>query len=316
MNSFWRVIWFGVQGFRRNIWLSLVAVFTMSLMLTAITVFLLANLAARQAYKDFNNKIDYIIFLKDTASDADIEVLQQQVKLRPEVNTFHYSDKAEVMKNFETIFKNDESLRGVITPENNPLPREISITFSEVSKIKAFNEFVLDPRFSQVIEKTSYRDNEKLIENYLSFTRYVQLFGMTLTIFFVMVAVIVILNTIRLAIYARREEIEIMRLVGATWQYIRGPFLIEGVLYGLLGALFSAVAIWTLLYQLLQLAGSEGSLVGVSSFNMVSYYARSLLGSKEALDTLFNQLVLFQILLGVGLGVVCSAYGVRRYLKE
>jgi cell division transport system permease protein len=232
-----RVIWFGIQGFRRHIWLSLVAVFTMSLMLTAIMLFMLVNIGLRQAYNQVNQKINYVIFLRDEASEADIQSFKSQLQNRPEVAGVSYKDKEAVREDFAKKFESSDSLKNLVTAGDNPLPRQLEISFASVEQIKDFSTFVRQDRFKAIVENDSYLDTAQPIQNYFTFSRTVQLLTLTFTAFLVLVAIIVILNTVRLAVYSRREEIEVMRLVGATQQYIRGPFLVEGLLYGLLGAL-------------------------------------------------------------------------------
>jgi cell division transport system permease protein len=105
-------------------------------------------------------------------------------------------------------------------------------------------------------------------------------------------------------------------LVGATWQYIRGPFLIEGALFGVLGALLSSTIIWVLLYQLLNMAQNDFSGLNIASLGALPSFAHMIVSSKEGLSSIFSQLFFLQLGAGVLLGVFCSAYGVRKYLKE
>src|SRR5207237_453876 len=145
---------------------------------------------------------------------------------------------------------------------------------------------------------------------------FLRLFGFSFTIFFVIIAILVIFNTIRLAIFARREEIEVMRLVGATRGFIRGPFLLEGVLFGLIGGLLSGVVIWAILQQLRQLL--EASFSSSSSNFIADLFGGTLGGitSVSGFNSLLAQVLVCQIGVGIVLGVICSSTAVRRYLKE
>lgn len=317
MSSFLRIIWFGIQGFRRNIWLSLVAVFTMTLMLFSLTLFGVANFAALQAYKDFNKKVDYVVFVKDGASETDVQLMVAESKTRSETLEVKYLNKEDVRKNFDEMFKGDESLQGIITSESNPLPREMDVKFKDVTKIGDFDQFIKQDKYAEVVERTSYRDNESAIQNYLKIVKMIRIVGLSLTVFLGFVFVIVIMNTIRLTIHSRRDEIDIMRLVGATWQYIRGPFLVEGVIYGVLGAIFSSLFIWGIFYKLLDVMTRDLSLsTGFNSVSVFSFIARSTFNEQNNFVSLFNQLLWMQIFVGIILGIICSAIGVRKYLKE
>jgi cell division transport system permease protein len=316
MNSVFRIFSYGIQGFRRNIWLSVIAIITMTLTITTITVFSLANIVASKKYQEFNEKIDYNIFLRDAASEADVTNFKDQVSSRPEVENSIYLNKDQVRERFNGFFGQVDALKGIITDENNPLPREIDVKFKDPGQIDLFDEFVRQERFGSLIEKTSYQDNKNLISTYLRLTNFLKVFGISFTVFFLLIAILVILNTIRLAIYSRREEIEIMRLVGATRGFIRGPFLVEGVLFGLIGALISGLLAWAFLLQLKSLLESSFS---TQSANFITdLFGGSLGGITNAsgFNTLFAQLFAIQIAIGLALGVACSFIAIRRYLKE
>lgn len=316
MNSLFRIIVYGIQGFRRNIWLSIIAIITMTLTVTTITVFALGNVVANKKYQEQNDKIDYNIFIRDEASDADVAQFRTQVTNRPEVEKIVFVSKEDARKNFDQFFGSEADFKGLITDDNNPLLREIDVKFKDPNQIDSFNQFVSQDRFQQIIYRTSYIYNRNLISNYLRLTNLIRVFGISFTVFFVMIAILVILNTIRLAIYSRREEVEIMRLVGATRGYVRGPFLIEGILFGLIGALIAGIITWTFLHQL--------QIVLASSFNdQTTNFVSDLFGSSfgsianvSGFNALFAEVLLSQIVVGLALGLACSLIAIRRYLKE
>ncbi|MEI6478231.1 MAG: permease-like cell division protein FtsX [bacterium] len=316
MNAIFRILLYGVQGFRRNIWLSIIAIITMTLTITTISIFAVGDVVANKKYQEFNDRIDYNVFIKDSASDADVTQLRDQVTARSEVAASTYLSKEDVRARFDTFFKNIESLKGIITSDNNPLPREIDVRFKDPGQIDQFDSFIRQDRYKQVVDKTSYQDNKDLITTYVRLTNFFKVFGLSFTGFFVMIAILVILNTIRLAIYARREEIEVMRLVGATRGFIRGPFLIEGVLFGVLGALISGVLSWAFLLQLRSLLQSSFS--SQTSNFVTDLFGTSLGGitNTGGLNVIFLELFALQLGVGLLLGVLCSSMAVRRYLKE
>ena len=318
MRSLGRILLYGIQGFRRNIWLSVIAIITMVLTLTTITVFAIGDVVVTKEYQQINGKIDYIVFLQDSASDADVSNLITQIDDRPEVTASKLLGKDQVRQAFEENTQSLESLKGIVTADNNPLPREIDIKFHDPQQIDTFDRFVNQPRFSQVIENTSYQYNKNkgAIDNYLRTANFLKIFGLFFTGFFVFISILVILNTIRLTIFSRREEIEIMRLVGATYSYIRGPFLVEGMLFGLLGALFSGMLFWGLLHQLQEVLLDS---VRYGTTNVINDLFSTSLGtivSNSGFNTLFLQMLALQILIGVLLGTLCSALAARRYLRE
>lgn len=315
MSSSFRILGYGIQGFRRNIWLSLIAIITMTLTIVTISVFVLANIAAAEQYKDYNRRLDYTVFLSDSAPDADVDNLRQLVAARPEVAEYRYLDKAAVLEEFRKDPFTPDSVKAFVTTDHNPLAREIEVRFNDPTQYTAFDSFISQDRFKQVVERKSYvEDNKKAVENYLKLTSFLRIFGVGFTAFFILIAVIIILNTIRLTIFSRREEIEVMRLVGATRGFIRGPFLVEGVLFGVIGALIAAVLMWTFLFQLQSLLS-----IGLGTNNAITQAFQVGLGyitDKQRFNGLFTQLFLLELLVGITLGTICSAIGIRRYLRE
>jgi cell division transport system permease protein len=315
--SIWRIFQYGVQGFRRNIWLSVIAVITMTLTLTTITIFALGDVIAVREYAEMNKKIDYIVFVKDSAAEADVQNFYLQIQGRGEVATTTLKTKDDARKIFEEQNKGVTELAGLITDDNNPLPREVQVTFHDpTQQIESFNTFVVDKKFEQVVERTSYHRNRGAIDNYARTVNVARLLGLFFTGFFIIVAVLVILNTIRLAIFARREEIEIMRLVGGTRGYIRGPFLVEGAFFGLLGALCSSVLFWVILRQLEQQLSDSQRLGTTNAITDMLNLAFGQITLPGQFNSLFSQLFLAQLLIGLVLGTLCSYVAARRYLRE
>ena len=316
MMAFLRILRYGTQGFRRNIWLSVIAIITMTLTLTTMTVFVVGEVVGTSKYQEFNKKIDYIIFLKDSASDADFSALSQEVQNRGEVASSLALNKEDVRKRFDAQFDSIDALKGIVTQDNNPLPREIDVKFHDPSQIDSFDGFIHQAKFEQIIEKTSYQTNKQLISNYVRGTNILKVFGLFFTGFFMVIAVLVILNTIRLAIFSRREEIEIMRLVGATSGYIRGPFLIEGVLFGIIGSLLTAVLFWVLLHQLQIILIQSQSAGTTNSITEVFGTALGSITTSHGFDLWFGRILGLQVGVGLILGILCSFIAVRRYLRE
>lgn len=315
MIGYWRIIWYGIQGFRRNIWLSIIAIITMTLTITTITVFVMADMVAAKQYQEFNNKVDYSIFLKDSATEMDVSSFVSQLKSRPEVSRVNYLTKDDVRTKFNLSLGAVPEIQGIVTPDNNPLPRQIDVKFGDPKDMESFHKFVSNERFNLLVDSTTYKRNKGAIDNYLRITNLIKVSGIFFTSFFILIALMVIFNTIRLTIFARREEIEVMRLVGATRGYIRGPFLIEGVLFGLLGALFSGLLLWVTLTQL----GSVFRDSSLSDLSLIVQMLQSSLGSlvdKSSFDSLFTTLVSVQVLVGIVLGILCSTLAVKRYLRD
>jgi len=317
MNSYLRVLGYGIQGFRRNLWLSVIAIITMTLTLLTITAFTVGDIVANKKYQEYSQeKIDYTIFTTDTASDQDVESLFEQVKVRPEVLSAAFTTKEDARKQFEETNRNVPALQGIITDDNNPLPRSITAYFRDPNSIASFNQFITADKFKDIVENTSYKNNADSIENYLHFTKVLRIFGLFFTAFFILIAVLVILNTIRLAIFSRRTEIEVMRLVGATQRYIRGPFIVEGMLFAIISALLTCLLTWLILVQIDALVVQQTVRTGLSDQIAQLFTSTLESGGGSSLNSLLFYLFVIQHLSGAVLGTVCSLLAVRRYLKE
>lgn len=316
MNSIFRIIRYGIQGFRRNIWLSVIAIITMTITLLTITVFAVGDVVVNKKNEEFSKKnIDYVVFIKDTASQPDVDLFRTQLSAQPQVLSLNYVSKDDARKQFDELFGNDPDLRGIITDDNNPLPREINVRFSQANAISTFDQFVSQDKFKAIVDKTSYQNNKQVIDNYLRLTTFLKIIGIAFTCFFLIIAMLVILNTIRLTIYSRREEIEVMRYVGATQGYIRGPFIVEGVLFGIISALITSVVAWGVLTQLQSLVTQTFNSGATNA--ITDLFASTLgVGQSSVVSSLLAYLFFLQLLVGILLGIVCSFLAVRRYLKD
>lgn len=316
MQTLGRIIAYGISGFRRNIWLSVIAIITMTMTLLTLTSFALAEQVITKKYEEFSQQnIDYAIFLKDSATDLDISQLQDQIKERTEVSSIDFISKEQAREKFNSLFGDDPDLKGVISDDNNPLPREITVKFADPKFISSFNNFIEQDRFKDIVDKTSYQKNQTAIDNYLRTTNFLRVFGLAISIFFILVSVLVLLNTLRLTIYSRRTEIEVMRFVGATQGYIRGPFIVEGVIFGLISAIIATSLSWLFLNQL-EVLISQTFVAGNANV-LTDLFADTLIKSGQSMvGSVLTVLFLMQVIFGLVLGVFCSMFAVKRYLKE
>ncbi len=316
MNSFLRVLGYGVQGFRRNLWLSVIAIITLTMTLLTITAFTVGDIVATKKYQEFSqDKIDYVVYIQDSASDQDFNALYDQIKARPEVQTVTVVSKSDARIKFEQDHKDQPVLQGLITDDNNPLPRSIVAHFVDPNSISVFNTFISADRYKGVVDSTSYKDNATSIDNYLHFTKILRIFGLFFTCFFVLIAVLVVLNTIRLAIFARRTEIEVMRLVGATQRYIRGPFIVEGILFAVISTLISTILTGIMLQQIDNLV-QQTTVTGLGNQIAQLFSSTVRMNGVSEVTSLLLYLFAIQLISGLVLATMCSMLAVRRYLKE
>ncbi len=291
-----------VQSFRRNWVMSLGAVITIYLSLLLVGASVGGSMIVSQVVRSVEEKVSIRVFLKDGAAPADVDALQAALVADARVKNVKYTSKEEALKELtETMTESPEIVEQL---EVNPLPASLDVDLKTpqdvtvvVASIKA------NPTFLKVAESPDKPDKslkygKQTVEKLFAFTRVLRAIGAVFIVMLALISLIFINNTIRLAIYARRKEIGIMRLVGASNWFIRTPFLLEGTLQSLLGALLALLTL-----------GSVQWFVWPKVREMVSFLPVALSGTAVA------QISAILILSGVVIGLAGSAVALRRYLK-
>lgn len=291
-----------LTNFRRNWVMSLGAVITIYLSLLLIGVSLVAGVVLTEIVKSVEDKVSVQVFLKDGAATEDVQALQAFVKTDPLVKSVEYTSKEEALVRFkEQMSTSPEILEQI---DDNPLPASLDIELTDprevesvVAKVRGSDLFLKVADRPDDPEK-SLKYGEGIVRKLFAFTRIVRMVVAVFVVMLAGVSLIFINNTIRLAIYARRKEIGIMRLVGASNWFIRTPFLMEGVLQSLLGAVLAIASVLVLRSAILpRLREAVPFLpVGITVSTMV-------------------QLSLILTLAGVLIGLIGSGFALRKYLR-
>ena len=294
------------SSFRRNWVMSLVAVSIIYISLLLVGAFFLMSSVINEMASSFESKVSIQVFLKDDAAEADVQALQAAIQKMPNVKSIAYVTKDQALAIFKERTKNTPQL--VQQLRNNPLPASIEVALVSPREVQGVvNLIVKDPLTAKVVKTpanlgtpldTDIRYGQNVVEALFAATGVVRMFALGFLILLLIVSLVLIGNTIRLAIYSRRREIGIMRLVGASNWFIRTPFLLEGVLQALIG---SVLAILTLLAaQAVIVPWLQGNLkfipVAIGGVTMA-------------------QLSALLILSGVVIGLLGSGTAIRRYLK-
>ena len=300
-QTFGRVLKLGVVNFWRNRWLSLAATLVMTLTLLIISTFAISTIVIGKTTDSIRNKMDISVYFQDSASTEQIVDMQQKIAARSDVKEVKYISKEEALAIFKTQ-QQGKKVADLIDPNENPLPRSIEIKAVEAESLDTIASYVNEEAFKGLVHNISYQENKVVIERLIGFTSFVKKIGWIFSIVFVLIAILVILNTIRLTILTRKDEIEIMRLVGANDSFIKIPFLIEGILYGFIGTIISTIFIK----------------IGVSSISpLIERYMGvdlSLKLNNYFTGNLFT-IIGLELLVGIVIGVGCSLISIRRYLK-
>lgn len=304
-----RIFKLGWKNFWRNRWLTLGATLLMTLTLTMISVSLLMTFLLRDTASNIRSKIDLTIYFRDDAvADADIQKLGDRIGEAANVASVHFINKTEALQIWNRLPIN-ENIKKPVTATNNPLPRSLAIKTTNPDTISTVVTEVQTADTGKLIcnECVSYTQNKETVNRLLSVTRFVQLGGLLLSLFFGIIAIFNVMNIIKITITARADEIEIMRFVGASNAFVRGPFVIEGIMYGLLATIV------TTLFLVLAAWGATQSLN--SSTGALAFFQLININLLQYLMIHFWVLVGSQLAIGMLLGIIVSLFSLRRYLR-
>ncbi|MDO8649796.1 MAG: permease-like cell division protein FtsX [Candidatus Berkelbacteria bacterium] len=303
METFQRIVKLGYTNFWRNRWLTLGATLLMTLTLIMISVSLVLSLIVQDLATTIRSKIDLTIYFRDDAVlDSDITALGDRIKLQNGVAEVTFTDKRAALTIWNRLPIN-ENIKRPVGESYNPLPRSLQIRSENPDNIQGLVSTIATQDSQKIIcnECVSYSKNKETVDRLLSITRFVQKAGLFLSLFFGIIAVFNVMNIIRITINARADEIEIMRYVGASNAFVRGPFIVEGILYGVLGTIFTTIFLLLIAYLVSSSINTVFVSFGVDFFQLIIVNLWTLIG--------------IQLAIGVLLGVIVSSISVRRFLK-
>lgn len=245
-----RVFVIGAHSFLRNAWLSVAATIVMTITLGCILVTLFASYTLNSTVQAFEDKIDVSIFFKDEASKEQIDeisrVLRNDSKL--EVREITYISKEEARASFEEQNKDDIKTLQAIAQATDAFPSSIRVKTLDTAKLHSVVEVTRQEKYKAIVDKDSYKDDAKrtAVDRLGNIAKFLRNGGLVASIIFGSISILVILNTIRMTIFNRKDEIEIMQLIGASKWYIRGPFLVEASIYGVIAGVCASLLFYLL----------------------------------------------------------------------
>lgn len=281
------------QGFWRNGLMSLAATATMALMLVLLSGLTLLLVGLDATITSVGQQVQVVAYLKDSAPQADVGQIQLALAGMRQVTRVDYVSKEQALANFQKRQPGDAGLIGSL-PEN-PLPASLEISLRDPSDYLAVADYLR----AQTTSVDNVQDLKTTVGQMIAVINVLRTGAVVVLIVVCLTVLFVIMNTIRLAVMARAEEIEIMRLVGASDAFIRWPFIFEGALVGLFGALITIGLLWLVQAQLTNFMSDF--------FSVVRLQASILVG---------RDVVLIVLGTGVGLGVLGSYLSVRSYLRR
>ncbi len=303
-----RIVRSGSRNLLRNAWLSIAAIAVMFVALTIILSGVVLNVATNNAIKELSKNLKASIYLKDDVSEDSSRALETALQGSPYSESVTFISKDQAREGFTASFQNDpELLEGLTLVGADSLPASYEVSVSDLSKMPEIEKIAKDSQFETAVDSISLgkTNSQNTITRAAGIQRFVTRASIVAGGIFTIVSVLIIFNTIRMAIYTRSEEIRIMKLIGATPGYIRGPFLVEASIYGVIAGVIAASSVYSFIFSI------GPTLVGTSA-NLV-YFGETYNFFTEpsmVLAAFFGC-----ILAGVLVGILSSTLAMEKHLK-
>lgn len=295
----------GFFNFWRNGTVSLASVLVMMVTLLAIGFISFAGAILDTSLAELRDKIDVNVTFVPSAKEAEVLEIKQTIESLPEVLLVTYVSREEALEAFKERHKNDQSILSALDElGENPLGAVLNVKARDPSQYASVAQFLEDDSTLSnggvsVIDRVNYFENKAAIDRLAAIISSADRLGFALTIILAVISMLIAFNTIRLTIYIAKDEIAVMRLVGASMTYIQGPFVVVGIIYGVVAGLITLLMFLPMTYWLG--SATESFFAG---FNIFSYYVRHL--PEMAFIVFFS---------GIMIGALSSILAIRRYLQ-
>lgn len=305
MTGLKRITMAGLKNFKRNGLVSWAAVLVVTITLSVITAIILLQAVLHFSLAQIKDKVDVTIYFTTDATEPQILLLKDSLLQLPEVADVTYTSAADALTLFQQRHANDyPTIQALAELGSNPLGAYLNVKTKEISQYETVANFLQSDNAlasgpSSIIDKVNYNQNKLVIDRLDAIISGAQKLGFLLTLILIIISIIITFNTIRLTIFISKEEIGVMRLVGASEMGIRGPFMIEGAVYGVVATIITLLLFWPIT---LWFGHNMTDFLGL---NVYDYYL-----------TNFFQILIIVLLSGMLLGVVSSFLAVRKYLNK
>lgn len=300
-----RVVKAGFFNFWRSGYVSFASVLVMVITLSVIGSVVFISAILNMTMNELRNKVDVNVYFVTAAAESDILSLKTKIETLPEVRSVEYTSREKALEDFRLKHENDQiTLQALEELGDNPLGASLNIKAKEPSQYEGIANFlneenILSNEGQKIIDKINYFENRVAIDKLSRIIDSAENLGLAISLALVLVSIVITLNTIRLTIFISREEISVMQLVGASKNYIRGPFVVTGVIVGLISGVITMLLFLPVSYWLGNT--TQNFFIGLNIFD---YYLRN-----------FIQIIFIVVGSGIAIGAISSLLAVRRYLK-
>lgn len=299
-----RATQFALQNIGRNVWLTVITIFLLVLTTFSITLVAGLNVVGSQMIHAIEEKVDIRFAFYTYVPEEQILDVQTRLKELEQVKQVRYISQQQALQDYRAAHKNDESILSALEVfDENVLPASIIVQAKDITKFSEIIDHVQRSDYRTLIdfEHSKLSDSQEIITTMNGFIDRMYTIGIGVSLLFVIISVIVIFNTIRITIYNHREEVGIMKLVGATNWFIRGPFILEGVILGTIAALLTLGIFYIVLLVTDQ---TVTNFFAGYNFSILRYFHRHILA-------ILGIEILGAVLLSVG----SSMIAITRHLK-
>lgn len=304
MTSLRRIIRSGFIGFWRSAYVSLASIFVITVALFVIGTTMLLDQLLTASLTNIQSKVDINVYFVTTADEIAINALKTKVEALPDVAEVRYTSREDALTEYRLKNQNDSvAMQALEELGENPLGATIAIRAKNTSQYESIASFLdeqkaMETTETALIDEVNYANNKESIETLTKIVNAVERATTITMVVLILAAILITFNTIRLAIYTAREEISVMRLVGASNAFIRGPFMLQGIMYGVI----SGILALAILYPIMIWIGPATA--EFFEFDLYIYFVNN-----------FGTLFLTIVGIGVGLGLVSSILAITRYLR-
>lgn len=302
--SFERILVAGTKNFLRNAWLSVAATAVMVVALTIILLAIVLNITARNAITELSKNLKTSIYLREGTPPERRLALQNHLRANDNVSEVTFISTQEALQKFSAGFQNDPKLlEGLALAGGDTLPASLEVSVRDLGRLSEIEQIAKAEEYKDIIDSITLgkTDARKTIDRAADAQNFITLASVISASVFAAVSVLIIFNTIRMAIFTRSEEIRIMKLIGATPGYIRGPFVVEASMYGAIAGFIAIAAVYSMVVSI----GSK-----LSNQQEFSQTYEFLTSTTTVVLLLFGA-----ITAGILIGVLSSSLAMEKHLK-
>ena len=303
--TFLRMCRYGINNFTRNAWLTIAATAVMTITLLIIFTTVIARNVLADSVTELSKRVDMSIYLKTGTTEAQAEPIMAELRTLSNVDNVEFISSEEARAQSANDNKADQDVLEALNQATNKMPAVIRVNLQDINDTASLDNFVkTNAALKKVIDgnrEPSFAGSRRsAIENIGRWTDFAQRAGLAASVLFVVISSLIVFNTIRMAIFNRKSEIEMMKLIGADRSFIRGPFLVEAIVYGCIAAI---------------IATSIGIGVFAAFADKLQAYGIATSATVQFLISNIALILLAMMLLGALIGVISATLATRRYLK-